>query len=68
MFEDGWWHSGDLGRIDEENFLYVDGRIDDMIISGGINIMPAPIEQTILNHPLVAEVAVVGIKDEQCGK
>lgn len=68
VFEDGWWHSGDLGRLDEENFLYIDGRIDDMIISGGINIMPAPIEQTILDHPLVTEVAVVGIKDDQWGQ
>ena len=64
VFEDGWWHSGDLGCLDEENFLYIRGRIDDMIISGGINIMPAPVEQAILDHPAVAEVAVVGLPDE----
>ncbi|MEL0081794.1 MAG: fatty acid--CoA ligase family protein, partial [Gammaproteobacteria bacterium] len=68
VFEDGWWHSGDLGRLDDENFLYIEGRIDDMIISGGINVMPAPIEQTILDHPAVAEVAVVGLPDEQWGQ
>jgi len=68
VFEDGWWHSGDLGRLDEDNYLYINGRIDDMIISGGINVMPAPIEQTILDHPQVTEVAVVGIKDEQWGQ
>ena len=68
VFEDGWWHSGDLGCLDEENFLYIRGRIDDMIISGGINIMPAPVEQAILDHPQVAEVAVVGLPDEQWGQ
>ncbi len=68
VFEDGWWHSGDLGYLDEEHFLYIKGRIDDMIISGGINIMPSTIEQAILDHPGVSEVAVVGLPDEQWGQ
>ena len=68
VFEDGWWHSGDLGYLDEDHFLYIKGRIDDMIISGGINIMPSTIEQAILDHPGVSEVAVVGLPDEQWGQ
>ncbi len=68
VFEGPWWHSGDLGVMDEEQFLYIRGRLDDMIISGGINIMPAPVEGAILSHPAVLEVAVVGMPDETWGQ
>ncbi|AKE01226.1 hypothetical protein XU06_30335 (plasmid) [Rhodococcus erythropolis] len=68
--EDGrrWWRSGDLGRLDEGGFLFLEGRSDDMIISGGINIMPTAIEEVLLSHPSVVEAAVVGLPHPDWGE
>lgn len=68
IFEGKWWHSGDLGRIDADGYLFLEGRTDDMIISGGINISPAHVEEVLLAHPGIAEVAVVGAPHEVWGQ
>jgi fatty-acyl-CoA synthase len=60
--------SGDVGHVDEEGFLYVDGREDDMIISGGENVYPSEVQELLSRHPAVAEVAVVGVPDEEFGQ
>jgi fatty-acyl-CoA synthase len=67
-FAGGWFHSGDLARMDDEGFIFLAGRSKDMIISGGINIYPAEIERTLGEHPAVREVAVVGVPDERWGE
>jgi O-succinylbenzoic acid--CoA ligase len=62
---DGWLHTGDVGRIDEDGFLYVEGRTDEMIISGGENVIPAEVEDVLVSHPSIAEAAVVGRSDPE---
>jgi fatty-acyl-CoA synthase len=65
---DGWLHMGDLGTMDGRGFVRVTGRIKDMIIRGGINLYPREIEEVLLEHPAVAEAAVVGVPDEKWGE
>jgi len=64
----GWFHTGDLVRIDEEGHIAIVGRKKDMIISGGINIYPAEVEKSIESHPRVAAAAVIGVADEKWGE
>ena len=66
--KDGWLRTGDAGYMDEDGYLYIHDRIKDMIISGGENIYPAEVESAICDHPDVAEVAVVGVPDDQWGE
>jgi O-succinylbenzoic acid--CoA ligase len=63
--EDGWLHTGDLGRIDEEGFLYVEDRLGDVIVSGGENVLPAEVEEVLLRHPEVADAAAIGRADAE---
>ncbi len=65
---EGWLHTGDLCRMDERGYCYVEGRLKDMIIRGGENIYPRELEERLFDHPAVAEVAVVGIPDERWGE
>jgi acyl-CoA synthetase (AMP-forming)/AMP-acid ligase II len=65
---DGWLHTGDLGRFDEDGFLYVIERSQHMIISGGENIYPKEVEEVVRSHPKVAEVAVFGLPDKHWGE
>lgn len=62
---DGWFHTGDIGRIDEEGFLYVEGRSDDLIITGGENVHPGEIEDVLVRHPEILEAAVIGRPDPE---
>jgi len=67
-WRNGWFHTGDLGKVDEEGYLYVVDRLKDMIISGGVNIYPKDIEDAIYSLPEVGDVAVIGISDEKWGE
>jgi 2-furoate---CoA ligase len=65
---DGWYFTGDTGFVDNDGDLFVTGRVDDMIITGGENVSPVEIESCLSLHPAVSEVAVVGLPDERWGK
>jgi long-chain acyl-CoA synthetase len=65
---DGWLHTGDLGRLDEDEYLYVVDRKKDLIIRGGFNVFPRDVEEALLEHPAVEGAAVVGRKDAECGE
>jgi len=67
-FRDGWFCTGDLGRMDAQGFVFITGRQSDMFISGGSNIYPLEIEEKILTHPDVAETAVFGMPDPKWGE
>lgn len=66
--KNGWYHTGDLGKFDSDGYLYVLGRTDEMIISGGINVYPSEVENVLTAHPKVAEAAVVGIRNPERGE
>jgi 2-furoate---CoA ligase len=65
---DGWYHTGDVGRIDDDGDLWVVGRVDDMVISGGENIHPVEVEDVLARAPGVREVAVIGAPDDRLGQ
>jgi acyl-CoA synthetase (AMP-forming)/AMP-acid ligase II len=66
--EDGWFRSGDIGRIDEDGYIFVEDRLKDMIITGGENVYSIEVERVLAEHPAVAEVAVIGVPDEKWGE
>jgi fatty-acyl-CoA synthase len=67
-FTDGWFHTGDLAKVDEDGYFYIVERKKDMLITGGENVYPAEVEEAILAHPKVAEVGVIGAPDEKWGE
>ena len=64
----GWHHTGDIGVIDEDGFVYIVDRKKDMIITGGFNVFPSEIEQVLWSHPAVQDCAVIGVPDEKWGE
>ena len=64
----GWLHTGDIGRFDQEGYLYIVDRKKDMIISGGFNVYPTEVENALTKHPAISEVGVFGIPDDQWGE
>ena len=67
-FKNGWFHTEDLGRFDDEGFLYLSGRTKDMIITGGQNVFAVEVEDTIMGHPAVADCTVIGLPDKIWGE
>lgn len=67
-FRDGWFHTGDSGFLDADGYLHVEGRIGEMIVSGGENVFPAEVERVLQSHPGVSEVAVIGVPDPRWGE
>lgn len=65
---DGFGTAGDIGRLDDDGYLYVIDRRDDMIITGGANVFPAEVESALADHPGIADVVVIGLRDEQWGR
>ncbi|HEV7419635.1 MAG TPA: long-chain-fatty-acid--CoA ligase [Mycobacterium sp.] len=65
---DGWFRTGDIGRVDADGYIFVEDRLKDMIISGGENIYSIEVERVLAEHPAVAEVAVIGVPDEKWGE
>jgi O-succinylbenzoic acid--CoA ligase len=65
---DGWLHTGDCGHIDEDGFLHLEGRIDDVIVTGGENVAAVEVEDALLSHPAVADAAVAGRPDREWGE
>jgi acyl-CoA synthetase (AMP-forming)/AMP-acid ligase II len=68
VLRDGWFHTGDLGYLDEEDFLFIVDRKKDMIISGGENIYSREVEAALTSHPEIAEAAVIGVPDPRWGE
>jgi fatty-acyl-CoA synthase len=64
----GWLHTGDIGRLDEEGFLYIVDRKKDMVVTGGFNVFPREVEDVLSAHEAVAQVAVIGVPDEKWGE
>jgi len=67
-FKDGWMHTGDVAREDEDGFWYIVDRTKDMIVTGGFNVFPREVEDVVATHPAVAQVAVIGTPDEKWGE
>jgi long-chain acyl-CoA synthetase len=68
VLRNGWFHTGDVGKMDEEGYFYIVDRIKDMIIRGGFNVYPREIEEMLLTHPAISLAAVIGVPNEEHGE
>ncbi len=68
LTDDGWLRTGDVGRVDDGGFLFIEDRIKDMIITGGENVYSPEVERVLAEHPAIAEVAIIGVPDEKWGE
>lgn len=68
VFNDGWFYTGDLARMDEEGYIYIVDRKKDLIIVGGYNVYPREVEEVLYQHPAIVEAAVIGVPDEEYGE
>jgi long-chain acyl-CoA synthetase len=66
--KDGWFHTGDMAKIDEDGYFFIVDRKKELILRGGYNVYPREVEEVLYEHPAVAEVAVVGIPDDKMGE
>jgi long-chain acyl-CoA synthetase len=67
-FRGGWFHTGDIGSIDEDGYFFIVDRLKDMVIRGGFNVYPREVEEVLMSHPQVSLAAVIGVPDEQYGE
>ncbi len=67
MLADGWFPTRDGGLLDEDGYLFMDGRLDDVIVRGGENISPGEVEDVLVTHPAVADAAVIGVPRTSSG-
>ena len=65
---EGWFHTGDIGYLDEDGFLFIADRLKDMVITGGENVYPAEVESVLYDHPAIGEIAVIGLPDQKWGE
>jgi len=68
VLRNGWLHTGDIGKVDADGYVWITGRAKEMMIIGGENVFPREIETVLAQHPAVAEVAVIGVRDEVRGE
>jgi acyl-CoA synthetase (AMP-forming)/AMP-acid ligase II len=68
LTDDGWFHTKDSGWLDEDGYLFVEGRLDDVIVRGAENLSPGEIEEVLLAHAAIRDVAVIGVPDEEWGE
>jgi long-chain acyl-CoA synthetase len=66
--KDGWFHTGDMAKLDEDGYFFIVDRKKEMILRGGYNVYPREIEEVLYEHPAIAEVAVVGVPDDKMGE
>ena len=67
-FRDGWMHTGDVAREDEDGFWYIVDRTKDMIVTGGFNVFPREVEDVVAEHPAIAQVGVIGVPGREVGR
>jgi long-chain acyl-CoA synthetase len=67
-FRKGWFHTGDIGRIDEDGYIYIVDRVKDMVIRGGFNVYPREVEEVLMSHPAISLAAVIGVPNEKLGE